>query len=51
MQEAAAQQAKNPNTGYSPSEARKLLRDLSDETLDVKPIYEVPTKAEKFRNW
>ena len=40
---------KNPETGYSPSEARQLLRALSDET-EVRPILK-PSRGEKYKNW
>ena len=39
----------NPETGYSPSEARRLLRALADET-EVRPLLR-PAKAEKYKNW
>lgn len=44
-----AQQQRNPETGYSPSEARQLLEALADET-EVRPILK-PAKGEKFKNW
>ena len=44
-----AQQQKNPETGYSPSEARQLLEALADET-EVRPVLK-PAKGEKFKNW
>ncbi len=47
QREADAQQ--NPETGYSPSEARQLLKSLADET-EVRPILR-PAKAEKYKNW
>lgn len=40
---------KNPETGYSPSEARQLLRALSDET-EVRPILRA-SPGEKYKNW
>jgi Ca-activated chloride channel family protein len=40
---------KNPETGYSPSEARQLLRALSDET-EVRPILKL-SRGEKYKNW
>ncbi len=55
-QQAAAQQAAaaarkaNPETGYSPSEARQLLRALADENMEVRPIFG-PIKADKYKNW
>lgn len=44
-----AQRAVNPETGYSPSEARQLLEALADET-EVRPIL-APARGEKFKNW
>lgn len=39
----------NPQTGYSPTEARQLLDALADET-EVRPILQ-PSRGEKFKNW
>lgn len=47
MSQADLQQ--NPETGYSPSEARQLLDALADET-EVRPIL-MPAGNEKYRNW
>ncbi len=44
-----ADAVKNQQTGYSPSEARRLLDSLADET-EVRPILR-PVKAEKYKNW
>lgn len=47
MTEADMQQ--NPETGYSPSEARQLLDALADET-EVRPVL-MPARNEKYKNW
>lgn len=39
----------NPETGYSPSEARQLLDALADET-EVRPIL-MPSGNEEYKNW
>ncbi|MDF1738084.1 MAG: VWA domain-containing protein [Verrucomicrobiales bacterium] len=39
----------NPETGYSPSEARQLLDTLADET-EVRPIL-LPSRGEVYKNW
>lgn len=40
----------NPETGFSPLEARRLLQSLSDEDLNVKPLMRsVP--AQPYKNW
>lgn len=44
-----AEMKTNPQTGYSPSEARQLLEALADET-EVRPILQ-PARNEKFKNW
>lgn len=44
-----AQAQRNPETGYSPSEARQLLEALADET-EVRPILR-PSRGEQFKNW
>ncbi|NNE91821.1 MAG: hypothetical protein HKN23_09250, partial [Verrucomicrobiales bacterium] len=41
---------KNEETGYSPSEARRKLKALSDENLEIRPIFG-PVQAEKYKNW
>lgn len=41
----------NPETGFSPEEARQKLRNLSDEDADVRPAIYAPFQAEKFKNW
>ena len=41
----------NPETGFSPEEARQKLRTLSDEDLEVRPAVRVPLRAERFKNW
>lgn len=48
-QASAAEAKTNPQTGYSPSEARQLLNALADET-EVRPILQ-PSRGEKFKNW
>ncbi len=48
-QASAADAKTNPQTGYSPSEARQLLNALADET-EVRPILP-PARGEKFKNW
>ncbi len=45
----AAEQQVNPQTGYSPTEARQLLEALADET-EVRPIL-APARGEKYKNW
>ncbi len=49
QQNQAQQMQRNPDTGYTPSEARQLLRALADET-EVRPIMK-PAKPEKYKNW
>lgn len=44
-----AQREVNPETGYSPSEARQLLEALADET-EVRPIL-APSRGEIYKNW
>ncbi|MAS91620.1 MAG: hypothetical protein CMO55_00365 [Verrucomicrobiales bacterium] len=39
----------NPETGYSPSDARQLLESLADET-EVRPML-APSRGEKYKNW
>ena len=39
----------NPQTGYSPSEARQLLEALADET-EVRPVL-MPSGNENYKNW
>lgn len=39
----------NPETGYSPTDARQLLEALADET-EVRPILP-PSRGEVFKNW
>tara|TARA_R110002096_G_scaffold54841_1_gene141336 strand:+ start:1414 stop:3552 length:2139 start_codon:yes stop_codon:yes gene_type:complete len=39
----------NPDTGYSPSEARQLLEALADET-EVRPVQQ-PSGTENYKNW
>ncbi|MDF1814171.1 MAG: VWA domain-containing protein [Verrucomicrobiales bacterium] len=46
-----ADQRKNRETGYSPSEARQLIEALADENGDPQPVYPKPVRAEKFKNW
>ena len=41
----------NPDTGFSPSEARQKLRTLADEDKDVRPPERIPMRAQKFKNW
>ncbi|MEX2580456.1 MAG: VWA domain-containing protein [Verrucomicrobiales bacterium] len=41
--------AANPETGYSPGEARQLLDALADET-DVRPVL-APARSENYKNW
>jgi Ca-activated chloride channel family protein len=41
----------NPDTGFSPEEARLRLRTLSDEDKDVRPPVKLPFQAEKYKNW
>jgi Ca-activated chloride channel family protein len=41
----------NPETGFSPEEARQRLRTLADEDKDVRPPIKMPIQAEKFKNW
>ena len=41
----------NPETGYSPSEARQLIEALADENGELRPIYPRPFRAEKYKNW
>ena len=45
----AREQEVNPETGYSPSEARQLLRALADET-EVRPLLE-RSRDENYKNW
>ena len=48
--EAKEDKQRNPETGFSPLEARRLLQSLSDEDLSVKPlIRRMP--AQPFKNW
>jgi len=44
-----ADMQQNPETGYSPSEARQLLEALADET-EVRPVL-MPARNEKYKNW
>lgn len=39
----------DPETGYSPSDARQILDALADET-EVRPIL-APSRGEKYKNW
>ena len=48
-QPSPAEMKQNPETGYSPTEARQLLDALADET-EVRPILK-SAKGEKFKNW
>jgi tetratricopeptide (TPR) repeat protein len=41
----------NPETGFSPEEARQMLRALSDEDTDARPPIRMPMQAEKYKNW
>ena len=41
----------NPETGFSPEEARQALRTLSDEDLEVRPAARINARAERFKNW
>ena len=41
----------NPETGFSPEEARQMLRALADEDADVRPPIQMPMQAEKYKNW
>ena len=41
----------NPDTGFSPEEARQRLRTLADEDKDVRPPINLPIQAEKYKNW
>lgn len=43
-------QKRNPETGFSPLEARRLLQSLSDEDLSVKPLIR-PSSAQPYKNW
>jgi Ca-activated chloride channel family protein len=47
--QAQPMEQRNAETGYSPSEARQLLRALADET-EVRPILK-PSRGERFKNW
>ncbi len=56
-QNAAAQGERDPNadvvnaeTGYTPSEARRLLRTQSEEALRMLRV-RVPQNSERYRNW
>jgi len=40
---------RNPETGYSPSQARQLLEALADET-EVRPLLR-PSGGENYKNW
>lgn len=40
----------NPETGFSPLEARRLLQSLSDEDLNVKPLMR-SAPAQPYKNW
>jgi len=48
--EAKKDQQRNPETGFSPLEARRLLQSLSDEDLTVKPLIR-PMPAQPYKNW
>lgn len=41
----------NPETGFSPEEARQMLRALADEDVDARPPIRLPMQAEKYKNW
>lgn len=41
----------NPETGFSPEEARQMLRALADEDVDARPPIRLPMRAEKYKNW
>ncbi len=43
-------QKRNPETGFSPLEARRLLQSLSDEDLSIKPLMR-PAPAQPYKNW
>lgn len=49
-QEKKEMQQRNPQTGFSPLEARRLLQNLSDEDLTVKPQIR-PAPAQAYKNW
>jgi Ca-activated chloride channel family protein len=42
---------KDPRTGFSPSEARQLLRALADEDRKIRPIYGKPKKEGDYEDW
>ncbi len=42
---------KDPRTGFSPSEARQLLRALADEDRSVQPMYGEPVKERGYKDW
>ena len=50
LRESAARQI-NPDTGYSPSEARQLIEALADEDGELRPVYPRPFRAERYKNW
>ncbi len=41
----------NPDTGYSPSQARQLIEALADEDVDLRPAYAQPVTGERYKNW
>ena len=47
----AAESRTNPETGYSPSEARQLIEALADENGELRPVYPRPYRAERYKNW
>ncbi|MFV1994135.1 MAG: VWA domain-containing protein [Verrucomicrobiales bacterium] len=40
----------HPETGFTPSEARQLLRSLAEEDLDVRPLLP-PSRGQPYKNW
>lgn len=42
---------KDPRTGFSPSEARQLLRALADEDRKLRPIYGKPRREGDYKDW
>lgn len=47
-----AEMQTNPETGFSPSQARSYLQNLTDEDFEVRPLVPMgSSKSEKFKNW
>lgn len=51
LREQMNNQRVNPETGYSPAEARQRIETLADENGKLRPEYPNPQHGEVFKNW